>query len=152
MAQNVLSSRGATGNTIPAQGNGRRFVQRKRRLLMALEEVIERGVNTGKYVQGPYVAALEKLIAERWKVAAAVAVNSGSSALRLALEALQLEAGSEVLVCMGRWPTCSPCWTWQTRMASPLWRTRLRPMARPPPAPFPPLPVMVPSLQAVWEM
>src|SRR5258707_2350256 len=98
MAQNVLSSRGATGNTIPAQGNGRRFVQRKRRLLMALEEVIERGVNTGKYVQGPYVAALEKLIAERWKVAAAVAVNSGSSALRLALEALQLEAGSEVLV------------------------------------------------------
>src|SRR5260221_9811535 len=98
MAQNVLSSRGATGNTIPAQGNGRRFVKRKRRLLIALEEVIERGVNTGKYVQGPYVAALEKLIVERWKVAAAVAVNSGSSALRLAFEALQLEAGSEVLV------------------------------------------------------
>jgi dTDP-4-amino-4,6-dideoxygalactose transaminase len=98
MVQNILSSRGVTTNVIPAQGNGRRFVRRKRRLLIALEEVIERGVNTGKYMQGPYVAALEKLIAERWKVAAAVAVNSGSSALRLAFEALQLEAGSEVLV------------------------------------------------------
>src|SRR5258708_34079156 len=99
MVQNTLSSKRATTNVIPAQGNGRRFVQRKRRLLIALEEVIERGVNTGKYVQGPYVAALEKLIAERWKVAAAVAVNSASSALRLALEALQLEAGSR-----GLWP------------------------------------------------
>jgi dTDP-4-amino-4,6-dideoxygalactose transaminase len=98
MVQNILSSRGVTTNIIPAQGNGRRFVQRKRRLLMALDEVIERGIASGKYVQGPYVAALEKLIAERWKVAAAVAVNSGSSALRLAFEALQLEAGSEVLV------------------------------------------------------
>src|SRR5260221_215209 len=98
MVQNILSSRGVTTNIIPAQGNGRRFVQRKRRLLIALEEVIERGIASGKYVQGQYVAALEKLIAERWKVAAAVAVNSGSSALRLAFEALQLEAGSEVLV------------------------------------------------------
>ncbi|MFL5667657.1 MAG: DegT/DnrJ/EryC1/StrS family aminotransferase [Ktedonobacteraceae bacterium] len=98
MVQYGLFSRRATGNIIPAQGNGRRFVQRKRRLLMALDEVIERGITSGKYVQGQYVAALEKLIEERWHVAAAVAVNSGSSALRLALEALQLEAGSEVLV------------------------------------------------------
>ena len=98
MVQNIPSPVKATANIIPAQGNGRRFVQRKRRLLMALEEVIERGVNTGKYVQGQYVAALEKLIEERWHVAAAIGVNSGSSALRLAVEALQLEAGSEVLV------------------------------------------------------
>jgi dTDP-4-amino-4,6-dideoxygalactose transaminase len=68
------------------------------RLLLALEEVIERGIMSGKYVQGQYVAALEQLIEERWQVPDAVAVNSGSSALRLALEALELEAGSEVLV------------------------------------------------------
>jgi hypothetical protein len=58
MVQKVLSLREATTNMIPAQDNGHRFVRRKRRLLIALEEVIERGVNTGKYVQGQYVAAL----------------------------------------------------------------------------------------------
>jgi dTDP-4-amino-4,6-dideoxygalactose transaminase len=98
MVRNPTFADGKTVKVIPAQGNGRRFVQRKRCLLLALEEVIERGVTSGKYVQGQYVAALEQLIEERWQVAAAVAVNSGSSALRLALEALQLEAGSEVLV------------------------------------------------------
>jgi dTDP-4-amino-4,6-dideoxygalactose transaminase len=96
--QDIRSSYGVTTHIIPAQGNGRRLVRRKRRLLIALEEVIERGVKTGKYLQGQYVAALEKLIEERWHVAVAVAVNSGSSALRLALEALQLEVGGEVLV------------------------------------------------------
>jgi dTDP-4-amino-4,6-dideoxygalactose transaminase len=98
MVQERRYSPGVTTHIIPAQGNGRRFVRRKHRLQVALEEIIERGVNTGKYVQGIYVAALEKLIEERWKVAAAVAVNSGSSALRLAFEAFQLEAGGEVLV------------------------------------------------------
>jgi dTDP-4-amino-4,6-dideoxygalactose transaminase len=98
MVQNPTFADRTSVKVIPAQGTGRRFVRRKRRLLRALEEVIERGVNTGKYVQGHFVAALEKLIEERWQVAAAVAVNSGSSALRLAIEALQLEAGSEVLV------------------------------------------------------
>ena len=88
----------ATLNIIPAQGHGRRFVERKRRMLAALEAVIERGVTTGKYVQGACVATLEAQIEERWNVAAAIAMNSGSSALRLAFEALRLEAGREVLV------------------------------------------------------
>jgi dTDP-4-amino-4,6-dideoxygalactose transaminase len=92
------SSSGATLTVIPAQGHGRRFVQRKRRMLAALEEVIEQGITSGKYTQGPRVAALEELMEERWHVASAVAVNSGSSALRLACEALRLEAGGEVLV------------------------------------------------------
>ena len=87
-----------TLSVIPAQGHGRRFVERKRRMLAALEAVIERGVATGKYVQGACVAALEERIEERWNVAAAIAVNSGSSALRLAFEALRLEAGREVIV------------------------------------------------------
>jgi len=85
-------------NLIPAQGHGRRFVVRKRRMVAALEAVIERGVTTGKYVQGACVATLEERIEERWRVAAAIAVNSGSSALRLAFEALRIEAGREVLV------------------------------------------------------
>jgi DegT/DnrJ/EryC1/StrS aminotransferase family len=92
------TSNAATVNLIPAQGHGRRFVERKRRMLAALEAVIERGVTTGKYVQGACVATLEERIEERWNVAAAIAVNSGSSALRLAFEALHLEAGREVLI------------------------------------------------------
>jgi dTDP-4-amino-4,6-dideoxygalactose transaminase len=91
-------SHATTVNLIPAQGHGRRFVERKRRIVAALEAVIERGVTTGKYVQGSCVATLEERIEERWNVAAAVAVNSGSSALRLAFEALGIEAGREVLV------------------------------------------------------
>jgi len=92
------SSSGATLPVIPAQGHGRRFVQRKRRMLAVLEDVIEQGITSGKYTQGPRVAALEERMEERWHVAAAIAVNSGSSALRLACEALCLEAGREVLV------------------------------------------------------
>jgi len=91
-------SHATTVNLIPAQGHGRRFVERKRRIVAALEAVIERGVTTGKYVQGSCVATLEERIEEHWNVAAAIAVNSGSSALRLAFEALRIEAGREVLV------------------------------------------------------
>jgi dTDP-4-amino-4,6-dideoxygalactose transaminase len=91
-------SNATTVNLIPAQGHGRRFFHRKERLLAALEAVIERGATTGKYVQGACVAALEERIEERWNVAAAIAVNSGSSALRLAFEALGMEAGREVIV------------------------------------------------------
>ena len=88
----------STLQRIPAQGNGRRFVRRKEQILAAMGEVIDAGVTTGKYVQGPRVAALEQLIAKTWHVPAAIAVNSGTSALRLSLEALHLQAGGEVLV------------------------------------------------------
>ncbi len=98
MVGKSTNSLAATVNLIPAQGHGRRFFHRKRRMVAALEAVIERGVTTGNYVQGACVAALEERIEERWNVAAAIAVNSGSSALRLAFEALGLEAGREVLV------------------------------------------------------
>src|SRR6266699_1676266 len=92
------TSNAAIVNLIPAQGHGRRFVERKRCLLAALEAVIEQGITSGRYTQGACVATLEERIEERWNVAAAIAVNSGSSALRLAFEALRLEAGREVLV------------------------------------------------------
>ncbi len=92
------NSPAATVNLIPAQGHGRRFFHRKRRMLAALEAVIDRGITTGNFVQGACVAALEERIEVHWNVAAAIAVNSGSSALRLAFEALRLEAGREVIV------------------------------------------------------
>ena len=98
MIQNIPSSVGSTERLIPAQGHGRRFRRRKRLLLAALADVIEYGAMQGKHTQGQHVAALERLIEERWQVGAAVAVNSGSTALRLALEALRLEPGREVIV------------------------------------------------------
>ena len=98
MIQNIPSSVGTTERLIPAHGHGRRFRRRKRLLLAALADVIEYGAMQGKHSQGTHVAALERLIEERWQVGAAVAVNSGSAALRLALEALRLEAGREVIV------------------------------------------------------
>src|SRR5260370_36353839 len=92
------NSPAATVNLIPAQGHGRRFFHRKRRMLAALEAVIDRGITTGNFVQGACVSPREERIEERWNVAVAIEVNSGSSALRLAFEALRLEAGREVLV------------------------------------------------------
>ena len=89
---------GTAGRLIPAQGHGRRFLRRKRLLLAVLMDVIEGGATGGKYSQGQHVAALERLIEERWQVGAAIAVNSGSSALRLALESLRLQPGREVIV------------------------------------------------------
>lgn len=83
---------------IPAQGHGRRFVRRKAELLAALASVIDAGAQNGKYVQGANVDALERRITESWGVAAAFSVNSGSSALRLALAALEITAGREVIM------------------------------------------------------
>jgi hypothetical protein len=68
MSGKSTSSDAATLNVIPAQGHGRRFLQRKRRMLAALEAVIERGITSGKYVQGSCVATLEEQIEERWHV------------------------------------------------------------------------------------
>src|SRR5258708_12078203 len=92
------NSPAATVNLIPAQGHGRRFFHRKRRMLAALEAVIDRGITTGNFVQGACVAALEERMEVHATGAAATAVNSGSSALRRAFEALRLEAGREVIV------------------------------------------------------
>ena len=98
MEHHFPSAVGTAERLIPAQGHGRRFLRRKRLLLAVLADVIEGGATSGKHTQGQHVAALERLIEERWQVGAAVAVNSGSSALRLALESLRLEKGREVIV------------------------------------------------------
>src|SRR5947199_7340236 len=83
---------------IPCAGHSCPYQPLMRLLRVALSDVIEGGATSGKHTQGQHVAALERLIEERWQVGAAVAVNSGSTALRLALEALRLEPGREVIV------------------------------------------------------
>lgn len=57
-----------------------------------------RVVRGGQLAQGPEVAGLERELAERLGVAAAAAVSSGSAALELALRALDVGAGHEVIV------------------------------------------------------
>src|SRR5262245_56112531 len=66
---------------------------------VALREPIE----TGWLTQGPKVAEFERLFAERHAVKHAIAVTSCTTALHLALVALGIAEGDEVLV---------PAFTW----------------------------------------
>ena len=66
---------------------------------LALREPIESGWVT----QGPKVAAFEKMFAERHEVKHAIAVSNCTTALHLALVALDIKAGDEVLL---------PSFTW----------------------------------------
>lgn len=66
---------------------------------LALREPID----TGWLTQGPKVAEFEKLFAARHEVKHAIAVTSCTTALHLALVALDIKAGDEVLV---------PAFTW----------------------------------------
>jgi perosamine synthetase len=61
-------------------------------------ERVARVVRSGQLAQGPEVAALERELAARLRVADAAAVASGSAALELALGALDVGAGHEVLI------------------------------------------------------
>jgi len=61
-------------------------------------ERVARVVRGGQLAQGPEVAGLERELAERIGVAAAAAVSSGSAALELALRALDVGAGHEVII------------------------------------------------------
>ena len=61
-------------------------------------ERVARVVRGGQLAQGPEVAGLERELAQRLGVAAAAAVSSGSAALELALRALDVGAGHEVII------------------------------------------------------
>ncbi len=61
-------------------------------------ERVARVVRSGQLVQGPEVAALEGELASRLGVADVAVVASGSAALELALAALEVGAGHEVLI------------------------------------------------------
>ena len=62
-------------------------------ILLGIQSTLERG----KYVLGPETIALEKEFAEYCQVQHGVAVNSGTSALHLALLAAGVEPGDEVI-------------------------------------------------------
>jgi dTDP-4-amino-4,6-dideoxygalactose transaminase len=83
---------------IPAQGNGRRLLYRLGDLQAEVAEIVRLGAETASHTNGPMVAALEQAFQSYLGVAAAIAVNSGSSALRAACELLRLPPGSEVIV------------------------------------------------------
>src|SRR3989442_276377 len=61
-------------------------------------EHVARVVRSGGLAQGPEVAAFEGELAARRNVKAAAAVSSGSAALELALRALGVGAGDEVII------------------------------------------------------
>src|SRR5262249_26150114 len=61
-------------------------------------EAVARVVRSGALAEGPEVAKFERAVAGRLGVADAAAVNSGSAALELALRAVGVGAGDDVLI------------------------------------------------------
>lgn len=68
-------------------------------------DAVSRVLRSGMLVQGAEVARFEQLVAERCQRAHAVAVSNGTAALALALEALGVGPGDEVLVPALTWPS-----------------------------------------------
>jgi len=62
-----------------------------------LDDAVRAVMEGGQFILGPNVAALEKELAAYCDVPHGVAVASGTDALRLALEALEVGAGDEVI-------------------------------------------------------
>lgn len=79
---------------IPFLDLKKQYLQIKPQVLQAVEEVYDSTAFTG----GKYVEAFEKEFAAYCQTAHAVAVNSGTSALHLALCALDIKAGDEVII------------------------------------------------------
>jgi len=74
---------------------------------------VARAVRAGRLAQGPEVEAFEAELAARLGVEAVAAVSSGSAALELALQALAVGAGDEVIVpsyvCDALWHAVRRC-------------------------------------------
>ena len=68
-------------------------------------DAVTRVLRSGMLVQGAEVARFEQLVAEQCQRAHAVAVSNGTAALALALEALGVGPGDEVLVPALTWPS-----------------------------------------------
>lgn len=67
-------------------------------LKQAFLDAIERVVDSGRFLHGPEVTELEKTVAEVCGTAHAIGCASGSDALLLALMALDIEPGDEIIV------------------------------------------------------
>ncbi|HEX4354501.1 MAG TPA: aminotransferase class I/II-fold pyridoxal phosphate-dependent enzyme [Polyangiales bacterium] len=68
-------------------------------------DAVARVLASGRLVQGERVAEFEQRVASRVGRKHAIAVSSGTAALRLALEALAVERGDDVLVPDLTWPS-----------------------------------------------
>ncbi len=78
---------------VPFLNPGAQFAAQRKEILSAVEAVLERG----HYILGPNVAALESEVAAFCGCRFGVGVNSGSDALTLALRALGIGPGDEVI-------------------------------------------------------
>jgi len=81
-------------NNIPFMDLKRQYNNISADILQIIEKV---AIDTA-FSDGPYVADFEKIFADYCKVENAVCVNSGTSALHLALEALGVGQGDEVIL------------------------------------------------------
>ncbi len=79
--------------TVPFLNPAAQFAALRGEILAAVENVLERG----QYILGPQVAALEQEIATVCGARFGIGVNSGSDALTLALRALGIGPGDEVI-------------------------------------------------------
>jgi len=82
-----------TNLPIPAADLRPQNYQLRTQLVAAVESVLERG----QFILGPNVHAFEHEVADYLGVAQAIGVNSGTDALILALRALEIGAGDEVI-------------------------------------------------------
>ncbi len=88
-----------------------RAMIRLSRPFMGNEErvAVERVLESGMFIQGEQVARFEELLAERTRRFHGVAVSSGTAALSLALAALGIGEGDEVLCPALTWPSPAHC-------------------------------------------
>ena len=64
----------------------------------AIDAAMLRVCESGNYILGPECAEFEKEFADYCETRYAIAVNSGTSALHLAMRALEIKEGDEVIV------------------------------------------------------
>ena len=108
------SSKSAPPQSVPLLDVGRGNAPLREEILGAIAQVVD----SGKFLHGPQVTQLERSVAELCGVEHAIACASGSDALLLALMALEIGPGHEVIV---------PSFTFFAT-ASAVWRLGARPV------------------------
>jgi dTDP-4-amino-4,6-dideoxygalactose transaminase len=86
-------AKGVRSNRVPVSDPGADVVPIREEILSAVAQVVDHG----EYILGPFVADFEQELAARLGVTAAVGVASGTDALALALQALNVGEQDEVI-------------------------------------------------------
>lgn len=84
----------------PAPLNGINFIdlkQQYQRLKPAIDQRIQAVLDHGQYIMGPEVAELEKRLADYVGVKHAIGVSDGTTALQIAMMALGIKPGDEII-------------------------------------------------------